>query len=79
MRALLTPCLQRELGLVLFRPGSEVLPMFMSGRVLISNEPDFMKSMPVGALADTEQELAQDASLRGFFADEQVIAAAGHL
>ncbi len=79
MRALLTPCLQRELGLVLFRPGGDLLPMFMSGRVLISNEPDFMQSLPAGPLVDTAQTLADDPALIGFFTDERVIAAAGHV
>ncbi|XBS71138.1 DUF968 domain-containing protein [Acerihabitans sp. KWT182] len=79
MRALLTPCLQRELGLVLFRPGSELLPLFTAGRVLISNEPDFMKPLPAGALEDATQTLADDTALTGFFTNERVIAAAGHV
>lgn len=77
MRALLTPCLQRELGLVLFRPGNELLPMFTAGRVLISNEPDFMKSLPTGGMADISQALADDPALVAFFTDARVIAAAG--
>ncbi|WP_413734362.1 DUF968 domain-containing protein [Sodalis sp. RH21] len=77
MRALLTPCLQRELGLVMFRPGRELLPMFTAGRVLISNEPDFMKGLPAGGMADTSQALADDPALLEFFTDARVIAAAG--
>src|SRR5471030_1768710 len=77
MRALLTPCLQRELGLVIFRPGGELLTMFTSGRVLISNEPGYMKGLPAGGLADTNQQLADDPALGKFFQDERVIAAAG--
>jgi len=61
----------------MFRPGGELFPMFISGRVLISNEPDFMKTMPTGALAETSQELADDPALTKFFTDERVIAAAG--
>lgn len=79
MRAILTPCIQRELGIVMFRPGGELMPMFMAGRVLISNEPEFMKSLPAGAMANAEQELAQDPALQGFFNDERVISAAGHV
>ncbi|TCL06878.1 DUF968 domain-containing protein [Sodalis ligni] len=79
MRALLTPLIQRELNLVLFRPGTELLPLFMSGRVLISNEPNFMKSLPAGALVDAQQTLAEDPTLTGFFTDERVIAAAGQV
>ncbi|WP_413722671.1 DUF968 domain-containing protein [Sodalis sp. RH24] len=77
MRALLTPCLQRELGLVLFRPGSELLPMFTAGRVLISNEPEFMKSLPAGGMDDASQALADDPALAEFFTDPRVISAAG--
>jgi hypothetical protein len=79
MRALLTPCLQRELGLVLFRPGGELFHLFTRGRVLISNEPDFMKSLPTGPLVDVQQTLVDDPALIGFFTDERVIAAAGHI
>jgi hypothetical protein len=61
----------------MFRPGAELFPMFISGRVLISNEPDFMKTLPAGALAETSQELADDPALTKFFTDERVISAAG--
>jgi hypothetical protein len=61
----------------MFRPGAELFPMFISGRVLISNEPDFMKTLPAGALAETSQELSDDPALTKLFTDERVISAAG--
>ncbi len=81
LRALLTPVVvrERDINIVIFRPGRELLPMFDAGRVLISNEPDFMKPLPAGALPDAAQPLADDPALTGFFTDERVIAAAGHV
>lgn len=53
--------------------------MFTAGRVLISNEPDYMKVLPLGRLADTAQQLAVDPMLKAFFTDSRVIDAAGGL
>ena len=39
MRALLTPEIAPRMGIVLFRPGSELMPLFMQGRVLLEPEP----------------------------------------
>ncbi len=77
MQALLNPCIQRELGLVMFKPGRELMQMFVSGRMLISNEPYFMKDLPTGGIPLEGQQLAMDESLGRFFQHPEVIAAAG--
>jgi hypothetical protein len=51
--------------------------MFMAGRVVISNEPDFMKLLPAGGLSETSQELADDPALTPFFTDARTIGTAG--
>ncbi|RIE71987.1 cons domain protein, partial [Shigella dysenteriae] len=38
MRALLPPEIAPRMGIVLFRPGSELMPLFMQGRVLLEPE-----------------------------------------
>ncbi|WP_058911892.1 DUF968 domain-containing protein [Entomohabitans teleogrylli] len=78
MRALLTPVVVRELGLVMLRPGADLLPLF-SGRVLIDREPEYMTEIPSGELPPARQRLQDDESLTLFFADERVIHAAGGL
>lgn len=45
MRALLTPFIQRELGLVFLKPGPDLMP-YMSGRLLVASEPEEFKSLP---------------------------------
>ncbi|UNK26239.1 DUF968 domain-containing protein [Serratia plymuthica] len=78
MRMLLTSYLQRDLGVVLLRPGSDLLDYF-SGRcrLLIANEPDELKSLPSGLLPMANQNLATDPRLSTFFRQERVIDAAG--
>lgn len=44
MRALLTPEIAPRMGIVLFRPGSELMPLFMQGRVLLEPEPEHYSS-----------------------------------
>ncbi|EOD2054951.1 TPA: hypothetical protein ACOR7B_004743, partial [Salmonella enterica] len=44
MRALLTPEIAPRMGVVLFRPGSELMPLFMQGRVLLEPEPEQFSS-----------------------------------
>lgn len=75
---LLTPYLQRDLGVVILRPGRELLHYF-SGRkrVLIANEPDEFTPLPSGLLPAVHQSLAADPRLSSFFQHERVIAAAG--
>lgn len=79
MRALLKPVLARELGVVLLKPGSELMPMFLSGRVLVESQPDSMANFATGCVPDARQALAGNASLRPFFLNEKVISAAGGL
>ncbi|KGT87224.1 hypothetical protein NG99_23660 [Erwinia typographi] len=78
MRALLTPDVAPRAGIVVFKPGRELLPMFSGGRrVLISSEPEFMRVLPSGLVSDADQPLADDPALAPFFSSQQVIAAAG--
>ncbi|WP_432264350.1 hypothetical protein [Escherichia coli] len=47
MRALLTPEIAPRMGIVLFRPGSELMPLFMQGRVLLEPERNVIHLLPV--------------------------------
>ncbi|MDA5499978.1 hypothetical protein PGT17_20310, partial [Yersinia aleksiciae] len=76
MRALLTPFIQRELGVVILKPGADLLP-YMSGRLLVATEPEEFKSLPIGRLPFVDQQLANDLRLQPFFEHERVINAAG--
>lgn len=40
MRALLTPEIAPRMGVVLLRPGADLMPMFRRGRVLIEPAPE---------------------------------------
>ncbi|HDL6906413.1 TPA: hypothetical protein PXM78_004553, partial [Yersinia enterocolitica] len=75
MRALLTPFIQQELGVVILKPGADLLP-YMSGRLLVATEPDEFKLLPAGALPVANQQLANDPRLLPFFEHERVINAA---
>lgn len=79
MRALLKPVIARELGVVLLKPGSELMPMFISGRVLVESQPASMASFETGRVPDLRQPLAANPALRPFFLHKKVIAAAGGL
>lgn len=76
MRALLTPFIQQELGVVILKPGAELLP-YLSSRLLVATEPEEFKSLPSGRLPSTDQQLANDPRLLPFFEQERVINAAG--
>ncbi|HHH0383836.1 TPA: DUF968 domain-containing protein [Yersinia enterocolitica] len=76
MRALLTPFIQQELGLVFLKPGPDLMP-YMSGRLLVASEPEEFKSLPPGRLPFVDQQLANDPRLLPFFEHERVIRAAG--
>lgn len=76
MRALLTPFIQRELGVIILKPDAELLP-YLSGRLLVATEPEEFKSLPAGLLPVTDQLLANDPRLLPFFEQERVINAAG--
>lgn len=77
MRALLTPEIVSRLGVVLFKPGRELMPLFAGGRVLIESQPEKMKTIPTGRIPDARQPLAELDILRFFMRDERVINAAG--
>ena len=77
VRALLKPDIARHLGIVLLRPGSELMTIFSSGRVLVEPQPENMMHLPTGRVADARQPLAEDEGLYSFFCDERVINAAG--
>lgn len=76
MRAILSTFIQPELGVVILKPGADLLP-YMSGRLLVATEPDEFKSLPVGVLPVANQQLANDPRLLPFFEHERVINAAG--
>lgn len=77
MRALLNPVVVRELGVVMFRPGAELLPLFSQGRVLLENEPERLSSLPTGEIPPAAQPLAEDPLLVPVFENERVIRRVG--
>lgn len=77
MRALLTPEIAPRMGIVLFRPGSELMPLFMQGRVLLEPEPERYSSFASGAVPAASQPLADDPDVRAVFRNEAVIRRAG--
>lgn len=79
MRALLTPEIAPRMGVVLFRPGSELMPLFMQGRVLLEPEPEQYSSFACGAVPAVSQPLADDPAVRDVFRNESVIYRAGGL
>ncbi|EBG0681796.1 DUF968 domain-containing protein, partial [Salmonella enterica subsp. enterica serovar Typhimurium] len=79
MRALLTPEIAPRMGVVLFRPGSELMPLFMQGRVLLEPEPEQFSSFACGAVPAVSQPLADDPAVRDVFCNESVIYRAGGL
>lgn len=79
MRALLTPEIAHRMGVVLFRPGAELMHLFMRGRVLLEPEPEEMASLSTGAVPAAIQPLADDPVMRQVFENERVIQRAGGL
>ena len=77
MRVLVTPEIAHRLGIVLFRPGPDAMPLFMQGRVLVEPEPKSMRGLPSGVVPAVRQPLAEDKTLLPFFSNERVIRAAG--
>ncbi|MGN2428611.1 DUF968 domain-containing protein [Klebsiella electrica] len=77
MRALLNVDVARHLGVVLLKPGSELMRLFGKGRVLVEMPPAEMDSLPSGRLPDARQPLRDDTELRPFFLNERVLKAAG--
>lgn len=76
MRAILTPDVANKSGIVLLKPGSDLLSMFRE-RVLVCTLPRDMSHLPAGLVNLSSQPLLDDASLKSFFADNRVIKAAG--
>ena len=60
MRALLTPVVVKEFGIVAFRPGPELMPHFHRGRILLENEPERLANLPTGELPAAGQPLTED-------------------
>lgn len=55
MKLLLTPYIQSELGVVLLKPGAELLEQFKKHhRVIISDVPKSLDVLPSGALTGDE-------------------------
>jgi len=79
MRALLQPVIARELGIVLLKPGRELMSLFTAGRVLIEHQPESMAGYQTGRIPDARQPLAESEQLRSFFLNEKVLDAAGGL
>lgn len=76
MRALLTPDVAPRTGTVILRPGNDLLGMFR-GRVVVSMETEYLKSVPSGRLHDSEQPLLDDPDLHYFWHHPRVIEVAG--
>ena len=79
MRALLKPVVIPELGLVAFRPGSQLLPHFHRDRMLIENEPERLSDLPSGEIPPADQPLAEDPAISSVFTNEAVLRRAGGL
>ncbi|MCI1899273.1 MAG: DUF968 domain-containing protein [Enterobacter sp.] len=79
MRALLTPEIAPVAGVVIFRPGSELLWLFRHGRVVIETPPESMADLPSGFIPAGRQPLTEDVSMLAVFEHERVIQRAGGL
>jgi hypothetical protein len=79
MRAILTPDIAPGMGVVLFKPGTEIMGLFRQGRVLIENVPERLQALPSGLVPAVAQPLASDPILTPFLINEKVISAAGGL
>ncbi|WP_368894425.1 DUF968 domain-containing protein [Kluyvera ascorbata] len=79
MRALLTPEVAHRMGIVLFRPGADLMPLFTRGRVLLETEPQGYVNFATGAIPPAVQPLAADPAMSPVFESDKVINAAGGL
>lgn len=79
MRALLTPVVVKEFGIVAFRPGPELIPHFQRGRILLESEPERLAGLPTGELPAARQPLAEDPAMVPVFEHADVIKRAGGL
>lgn len=78
MRAILTPDVAVNTGIVLLKPGRDLIPMFRE-RVLVCTMPRDMSHLPSGLINDSSQPLLDEPTLKAFFGDTKVIDAAGGL
>ncbi|ORM66106.1 DUF968 domain-containing protein [Pantoea rwandensis] len=76
MRAILTPDVANNTGIVLLKPGRNLMPMFRE-RVLVCTIPRDMSHLPSGLINDSSQPLLDEPTLKSFFSDPKVINAAG--
>lgn len=76
-RVLLKPDIARQMGIVLLRPGRELMHIFTSGRVLVETQPASMADLPSGLVPPVHQPLGNDPALQSFFTNQKVINAAG--
>ena len=67
------------MGIILFRPGAELMGLFARGRVLIESEPPGYDNYATGAIPSASQPLAADPLMSSVFENEKVIRAAGGL
>lgn len=73
MKAILTPDISPAMGLVIFKPSKELLPLFQNGRVVISPELPHLKHVVSGPIPNAKQPLANKRGLEGFFNADEVI------
>jgi hypothetical protein len=76
VRAILTPEVAPLSGVVLFRPGNELLWLFRRGRVVIETPSEAIKHLPSGLIPEAHQ-LTDDVSMQELFLNERVIQRAG--
>lgn len=79
MRALLTPEIAPMAGVVIFRPGTDLLWLFRQGRVVIEKPSEAIQHLPSGLLPESYQPLKHDDSMLVVFENERVIQRAGGL
>jgi hypothetical protein len=66
-------------GVVLFRPGNELLWLFRQGRVVIETPSEAIQHLPSGLIPEAHQPLTDDVSMQAIFENERVIQRAGGL
>ncbi|MFV7529510.1 DUF1133 family protein [Enterobacter mori] len=64
-------------GVVLFRPGNELLWLFRRGRVVIETPSEAIQHLPSGLIPEAHQPLTDDVSMQELFLNERVIQRAG--
>jgi hypothetical protein len=65
------------MGVVLLRPGADLMPMFRRGRVLIEPAPEKYSDYATGVIPPATQPLAEDPVLKPVFENKDVILRAG--